>query len=279
MIKPAVCFEMLYPGMDPLEKIRRIADHGVRAVEFWGWRDKNLKAMAGLCGRLGVELANFSAHRRGSPIAAETHPIFLAELKEAVGVARDLGCRMLMVLSNELGEGGRVVERFDEVPEQRKRGNFIEAMKRALGEVVPDDLCLVIEPLNTRRDHAGNWLVEVEEAASIVDEVGDERLKILCDYYHAGWMGHDLFGLTSAHAGRFGHVHAAEIPGRDEPRLAPSGTVGRPVDWFALFRLLRNTGYDGFVGFEYAPSAAGTDRSLETIRQLWETVGALAPRL
>jgi len=259
---------MLYPGLSPEEKVERIADRGFRTVEFWGWRDKDLKSLAAVCARRGVTVANFSAHRVGSPIARDTHGAFLADLRDAISAARTLGCRTLMALSNELGDGGRVVNAYEAIPEGEKMAAFVEAMKRGL-EVLPDDMSLVIEPLNTRVDHVGNWLADVETAASILDKVGDARLGILCDYYHMAHMGFDLAALTRAHARRFGYVHVADFPARDEPRRKPR-TGG--VDWHSLLSTLRKEGYDGTVGFEYAPSAVGSDASLDGIQELWESV-------
>ena len=168
-MKPAICFEMLYPGLPPEEKVERIADKGFQAVEFWGWRDKDLGRLASACARRGITVANFSGHRRGSPIARPTYAAFLADLRDAVAAARTLGCRTLMALSNELGEGGRVLDSYDGIPEGEKRAAFAEALRRGLDGVLPEDMSLVIEPLNTRRDHVGNYLADLETAAAIQD--------------------------------------------------------------------------------------------------------------
>jgi hydroxypyruvate isomerase len=268
MMKPAICIEMLYPGLSAEEKVERIAGRGFRAIEFWGWRDKDLGRLSSVCSRLGVEVSNFSGHRNGSPIARATHEAFLADLREAVAAARTLGCRTLMVLSNELGDGGRVLDTYDGIPEREKRAAFVEALRRGVGEVLPADMRLVIEPLNTRVDHVGNYLADIDTAAAIQDAVGDARLSILCDYYHMALMGGSLAELTRTHAARFGYVHAADTPHRDEPRRVrqPGG-----IDWPSLLTALQSAGYGGFVGFEYKPSAAGSDASLEAVRELWES--------
>jgi hydroxypyruvate isomerase len=275
-MKPAMCIEMLFPGLAPEEKVERIAEAGFSAVEFWGWRDKDLPRLAASCARRGVTVANFSGHRRGSPIARSTHPEFLSDLRDAVAAARTLGCRTLMVLSNELGDGGRVVDSFERLPEVEKRAAFVEVMRRGLEEIVPHDMRLVIEPLNTRLDHVGNWLADVETAAAVQDAVGDGRLSILCDYYHMAQMGFDLAALTRAHAARFGYVHVADCPDRDEPRL-PLRAGG--IDWVGLLTELAGNGYDGFVGFEYAPSSAGSEASLARVRGVWDAVVRNSPTL
>mgnify|MGYP005841413487 CR=1 FL=1 len=264
-MRPAICFEMLYPGLPPEEKVRRIAAHGFTAVEFWGWRDKNLNALGEVCATLGVRVVNFSGHRRGSPIARETHREFLEDLRDAVRTARTLNCPTLMVLSNELGEGGVVLNSWERIPGKEKFAAFVEVLKRALEEIVPENITLVIEPLNTKKDHQGNYLADMKTAHSILDALGHPRLKILADFYHLAWMGQDPVRIAQEYAPLIGHVHVAGVPDRDEPRPGEE-----PVPWTRVFDALSAGGYEGYVGFEYEPST-DSDDSLEIIKGLIES--------
>jgi hydroxypyruvate isomerase len=63
-MKPAICIEMLYPGLSPEEKIRRVADMGFRCIEFWGYKDKDLEAIRNLKEDYSVQIVNFSGQRR-----------------------------------------------------------------------------------------------------------------------------------------------------------------------------------------------------------------------
>ncbi len=266
-MRPAICFEMLYPEASPEEKVRRIADHGFSAVEFWGWRDKDLPALGAVCRKSGVRVANFSGHRRGSPIARETHGVFLDDLRDAVRAAQDLECSTLMVLSNELAEGGVVVDSWDRISPQEKFSSFVDVLKRAFDEVVPGDMTIVIEPLNTKKDHQGNYLTDMEAASAIIEAVGHPRLKILADFYHLAWMGGDAVLLARRYASSIGHVHLAGMPNRDEPMIGEG-----PIPWSRVLSALSESGFDGYVGFEYAPSG-NTDQSLREIKRLWDAAG------
>ena len=262
-MKPVICFEMLFPDLDPVEKIGKIAEQGFEFVEFWGWRDKDIPALAAVCGQVGVQVANFSGHRRGSLVAEQTHDLFLDELQAAVATARILECGTLMLLSNELTESGAVADSYPGIPSEQKYRNVQEGLRKALG-LLPRDLRLVLEPLNTCIDHPGYWLSDLDTAVQLVREIGDSRLKVLCDLYHLGVMGVDLGGILKEHVRDIGYVHVADIPGRHEP-----GTGD--IDWKSLLSQLAAAGYDGFVGFEYSPLGDSME-SLQRIRALWSEI-------
>jgi hydroxypyruvate isomerase len=127
---------------------------------------------------------------------------------------------------------------------------------------IPDDITLVLEPLNTLVDHPGYYLNDIDTASAIVRAVGSPRLKILCDLYHFIVMGADLKKIVTNHLPEIGHFHIADAPGRHEP-----GTGS--VDWMTMLRLIQDRGYTGCVGFEYFPES-DSDASLAAIHKLWE---------
>ena len=151
---------------------------------------------------------------------------------------------------------------FAEIPDEIKLKSTVAA-SRELTSRVPEDITLVLEPLNTLVDHPGYYLADIDTASTIVCEVGSARLKILCDLYHFGIMGADLSKIVKDHLSEIGHFHIADLPGRHEPS---SGTV----DWAAILRLIQDQGYTGCIGFEYFPKG-DSDASLETVYKLWES--------
>lgn len=262
-MQPVICFEMLYPGLSAVEKIENIAKAGFSKVEFWGWRDKDIPAIAEACHQNEVAVVNFSGHRRGSLVAAETHDLFLDDLKEAVQVADALNCSTLMVLSNELDENGRVLNSYSNIAADNKYLNLKLGLEKALA-AAPEEITLVLEPLNTRIDHPGYFLADMETAVSIIREINNPRLKILCDLYHLGVMGQDLKSLLTYYIDGIGYIHIADFPGRHEP-----GTGS--ADWATLLTIIKNCGYQGFVGFEYTPLNDSYE-SLRKIRSRWQRI-------
>jgi hydroxypyruvate isomerase len=259
-VVPVICLDPLYPGLPTEEKISRVAAAGFTRVEFWGWRDKNIPAIQAACRENGVRVANFSGHRVGSPVAAATHQTLFADVTDAVATARVLGCQALMLLTNAFNPDGSVADRFEEVPDDLKFKNTVAALGE-LDRIVPDDITLLLEPLNTLVDHPGYYLSDMDTSSKIVREVASPRLKILCDLYHFGVMGADLKGIVTEHLALIGHLHIADVPGRHEP-----GTGS--VDWAAMLRLIKSLDYSGGVGFEFFPQG-DADAALKAIHDLW----------
>lgn len=264
-MKPAICFEMIYPELDPAARIKKLAQLGFEYVEFWGWQDKDIAQLHSACVESGVKVVNFSGQRKGSLVALEAHELVLADLKTAISVAEQLECSTLMLLTNELGEGGVVTNSYDEISDEKKYENVRIGLEKAL-QVIPPNISLVLEPLNTRLDHPGYYLTEMETAVSLIRKIGHPRLKVLCDLYHVGMMGEDLNEVISTYLDDIGYIHIADVPGRHEPGTGQ-------IDWYDVLTLLRTKGYPGYVGFEYAP-ADDSEASLQTIASLWERVMA-----
>ena len=249
--------------LTPTQKIAKIADCGFNYVEFWGWRDKSIPDLLAACDENNVKVANFSGHRKGSLVAPETHDVFFADLEDAVAAARQLQCSTLMLLTNELGEGGVVNNTYPDIPQEEQYRNIRQGLEKALS-VFPADMSLVLEPLNTLVDHPGYYLADIETAVSLIKAVNHPRLKILCDFYHFGVMEVDLSALITRHIDHIGYIHIADFPGRHEP-----GTGS--ADWFALLTLLKEKGYGEYVGFEYSP-LNDSEESLKSIRSPWDRI-------
>lgn len=262
-MKASICIDSFFPGAPPAEQIARVSAAGFDAIEFWSWRNRDLAELRKACDRHGVRIVSFTGHREGDPVAAVTHAAFLASVAETVAVARSLGCNALLLLTNVLGTGGRPRDLHPELTDEAKSANTLSALRQVL-EATPADIRFNLEPLNTRLDHPGYWLSDMSTAARLIRTVGDPRLKVLCDLYHQHVMGDDLIALVAEHLPVIGHFHLADAPGRHEPG---TGTV----DWLAVLRRIKRSGYRGYVGFECVPSGS-PDAALEAVQALWATI-------
>jgi hydroxypyruvate isomerase len=262
-MKPAICIEMLYPGSDPAYKITKVAECGFKYIEFWDWRNKDVFNIISACLENGLAIVNFCGHRQGSLVAADTHDLFITDLKKAFPVASKLDCPMLIVLTNEMGADGAAKTTYDHLLAEEKYRNVRIGLEKALA-LTPKTVTLVLEPLNTRVDHPGYYLSDMETAVSLIKAINHPRLKILCDLYHFGVMGADLTSLLTKYLEYIGHIHIADFPGRHEP-----GTGS--ANWLAILKLLKMKGYKGYVGFEYSP-LNDSEESLKAVRALWDRV-------
>ena len=127
-----------------------------------------------------------------------------------------------------------------------QKRNLIAGLKASVPLLENADMLLVFEPLNTLVDHPGYYLTSSEEAFEIVEAVGSPRVKVLFDIYHQQIMEGNLIQRIRENIDKIGHFHAAGNPGRNEPYY---GEINYPE----LFRAIDETGYQGYVGFEYVP--------------------------
>jgi hydroxypyruvate isomerase len=138
-------------------------------------------------------------------------------------------------------------------PEQRPAAErtFVSNLTRAADLAAEKNITLLIEPINPR-DRPDYFLNRPEHAAEIIGKVGKPNVRIQFDFYHVQIVGGDLIRRFEKHQPLAGHVQIASVPDRHEP---DEGEVNYP----AIFRMLDERGYDGFVACEYRPRGRTED--------------------
>ncbi|PVE50678.1 hydroxypyruvate isomerase family protein [Rhizobium rhizogenes] len=131
------------------------------------------------------------------------------------------------------------------------KGGFLDAAETyrvnlswALNRVAGSGVRVLIEAITIPGYHMGSLAF----AAELQDQFHG-RFDLLFDTYHTAVLGEDPVLWAVKNAGRIGHVHIADHPGRHEP-----GTGTLAFD--RILSALRASGYSGAIGFEYVPSAA-----------------------
>jgi hydroxypyruvate isomerase len=137
--------------------------------------------------------------------------------------------------------------------------SVVEGLKATAELAEKAGATLLLEPLNTRYDHAGYWLAGSDRGADICRQVGSPRMKLLFDCYHMQIMEGDLLGHIHRNIDVIGHFHSAGVPGRHEH---DDGEINYP---FLLDRI-ESLGYKGVFGLEYAPTG-GHEASLKRVRK------------
>jgi hydroxypyruvate isomerase len=141
-----------------------------------------------------------------------------------------------------------------EIPRAEAAANMVRGL-RALaefGEARGVTVCL--EQLNTRdnthpdKGHPGYQGDDMDWCAEIVREVASPRVKLLFDVYHVAIMQGDVIRRLRQYGPLIGHVHTAGVPGRNEIGSA------QEIQYPAVMRVLKETGYDGYVGQEFIPT-------------------------
>jgi hydroxypyruvate isomerase len=108
------------------------------------------------------------------------------------------------------------------------------------------NLILAVEPLNTRFDHPGYFLVRSDEAFDIVQSVNSPNIQMLFDVYHQQISEGNLIPTIRHYASRIAHFHIADHPGRHEPG---TGEINYPN----VLREIEKLNYQGTIGLEFFP--------------------------
>jgi hydroxypyruvate isomerase len=243
-MRVSLCLEMIYTGLAWTARLERAAALGVPAVEFWDWRNKPLEEMAAAARANGVEIAAFSANREFAPVDAREHDGLEREVAGSLAVAARLRCPSLMLLSDTLDARGGSRQAGNGHSAAEKRAALVAALCRLGPLAARHGVTLLLEPLNTRLDHPGYSLDNSAAACEVLEEAAHPALKLLYDVYHMRTMGEDFAAAIPACATRLGHIHAAGVPGRGALDAGYASVAG----------VLRQAGYRGYVGLEFAPT-------------------------
>ena len=225
---------MLFTELPFAERFDAATAAGFGGVEFW-WPEEPVPP------GFEVVLMNFD----GGDIAAGERGYlndparWRAHVPVAVGLARSLGCTRMNALVG-LDDG-------------RARS---EQLERAADEVAfaaraAFPITVLVEAINTL-DHGPYLISDTAAAAAFLQAVGEPNVALQYDVFHMTRMGEDVEAALREHIDVVAHVQIADHPGRGEPG---SGSI----DFGALFALLDELGYTGWVGAEYRPTGRTED--------------------
>lgn len=243
MPKFAANLTMLFNDVPFLDRFALAAKAGFTAVEYLFPYDFDVKALKaalevnGLTQVLhNLPAGDWAGGERGIAVLPDRIDDFRRGVASAIDYATALGCTQINCLSGIAPVG---------VSDEVLRATFVTNLRLAAGELGKHGIRLLIEPIN-RFDIPGFYLNTVEQAASIIAEVGSDNLFIQYDLYHQQRTEGELIGTFKKYQAQIAHVQLADNPGRNEPG---TGEINYPF----VFAALDGAGYDGFIGCEYKP--------------------------
>jgi len=125
--------------------------------------------------------------------------------------------------------------------------NCVVGLKRLMPIAEKHGVTIVMELLNSLRDHKDYQADRTAWAAEIVRQVGSERLKLLYDIYHMQIMEGNIIDTIKKNKDVIGHYHTGGVPGRKD--LDDQQEIWYP----AVMKAIKETGYKGFVAHEFVP--------------------------
>ena len=242
----AANLSFLFHEMAFVDRFAAAAKAGFSAVEFAFGYDYPARELAARLRDNALEQVlinappgDLAAGDRGLAALPGREHEFAAGVVTALRYAQALSCPRIHVMA------GVVPDAADPRRRARHRATFVANLRFAAREAAEEGVELTIEPIN-QRDMPDYFLTTQADAHAIREDVGAANLKVQMDLYHAQIVEGDLFEKLRRWLAQIGHVQIAGVPGRHEP------DVGE-INCYALFALLDELGYRGWVGCEYRP--------------------------
>ncbi|MBN1675600.1 MAG: TIM barrel protein [Kiritimatiellae bacterium] len=261
-MKYSACIEMLFQEVPFLERIAKAKEAGFSHVEFWCWWEKDLPAVKQKLAETGMQVAVFQGNREGTMIDPCDQQKYVDGVLKSMEAAKELGAKALFCLTDVLGPDRTVVPPPHPIAEAQKEGAILEVMAKLAPEAEQAGVTLLMEPLNTLVDHAGYHIHHSQIAWDLHAKIDHPNVKVLYDIYHMQIMEGNIIQTLRRNFDAIGHIHVADVPGRNEPG---SGEI----NYGNIAKVLKNLNYDGIVGFEYEPTGA-TGESLKQAKAWFE---------
>jgi hydroxypyruvate isomerase len=238
VLSPNVEFLFADASDDFNERVAIAAAAGVRAIEFWGWRNKDVDGLERVLRADDVRVTAMVVDPIVSMVCEPEQ--FIAVIRETAAVAGRLGASTIIIASGARDEAASAAEQCDRA---------VAALRDALPFADEGGVALALEAVNAF-DHPTAYVTRLHHALSLVDAVGSSALGIVVDFYHASRMNDLVTEIVGDRIGLIRHMQLAGLPNRDEPNVAGA------APYLDTVRTFRNGGYDGPIGLEYRPQLA-----------------------
>jgi hydroxypyruvate isomerase len=123
-------------------------------------------------------------------------------------------------------------------------------LRRCVEIVEPQNLVMVLEPLNWRTNHGGVFLERSDQAFAICRAVNSPSCKILFDIYHQQITEGNLIPNIDHCWSEIAYFQSGDNPGRKEPYTGE-------INYQNVFRHLHSKGFGGVIGMEHGNSVNG----------------------
>jgi hydroxypyruvate isomerase len=241
-----------HAGSDLVAQLEFMASEGFTGLEDNGMRDRSVadqELIGRTLDRLKMRMGVFVAHKINwnEPTLTTADPAkrdaFLAEIRESVDIAKRVGARWMTVVPGH-------VDRRPHIDYQT--ANVVDMLRRAAAILEPHGLIMVLEPLNTLRNHPGMFLTSTPQAHLVCKAVNSPSCKILFDIYHQQITEGNLIPNINTAWEEIAYFQVGDNPGRNEPGTGE-------INYRNVFRHIHGKGFTGVVGMEHGNAQKGKD--------------------
>jgi hydroxypyruvate isomerase len=241
-----------HAGEDLVAQLEFMASEGFTAFEDNSMRGRPVEVQEQIgrtLARLNMRMGVFVAHtiNWNEPTlttgSEEVRNAFLQEIRESVDVARRVNATWMTVVPGHVDARPHL---------DYQTAHVVETLKRAAAILEPHGLVMVLEPLNTLRNHPGMFLTSAPQAYLVCKAVASPSCKILFDIYHQQITEGNLIPNITTSWDEIGYFQVGDNPGRNEPGTGE-------INYRNVFRHIHSRGYAGIVGMEHGNSQRGRD--------------------
>lgn len=223
-------------GKIPLDEFCRVVkEMGIESVELLGQKDWETVQKHGLTCAMCNGPAGWGIPKGWNRV--ENHDKLVEAYEKMIPIVANAGLPNLICFS-----GNR-----DGLDDQKGIENCVAGLKRLMKLAEEKKVTLVMELLNSKRNHKDYQADHTAWGVEVCKRVGSERLKLLYDIYHMQIMEGDIIATIKESHPYIAHYHTGGNPGRNE--IDDTQELNYP----AICRAIVATGYKGFVGQEFIP--------------------------
>ena len=235
-----------HAGKEIIDNIKFCYDMGFRAMFDNGLMGRPVEDQVKIANemqRLRMELGPFVLYADFAVTSfvlnkPETREMLVNKMKEGVEVAKRTGVKWALVVP------GRYDERLHR---DFQTANVIDNLRYCCDVVEPAGLTIVLEPLNTLRNHPGLFLTGMPQSYAICRAVNRPVCKIVDDIYHQQITEGNLIPNIEAAWSEIGAFHCGDNPGRNEPGTGE-------INFKNVFKYIYSKKYQGVICMEHGIS-------------------------
>ena len=221
-------------GSIPLDEFcQKVKPLGIRSVELLGENDWPTVKKHGLT----CAVANGPGGIENGWNRVEDHDKLVKESERLLPLIAAAGLPNMIVFSGNR----RGISDADGLE------NCAKGLKRITPLAEKVGVTVIMELLNSKRDHKDYQCDHTAWGAELVRRVGSDRFKLLYDIYHMQIMEGDVIATIQAHIGAIGHFHTGGVPGRNEI------DEGQELYYPAIMKAIVDMGFKGYVAQEFIP--------------------------
>jgi hydroxypyruvate isomerase len=240
MLRFTINPETFYPKLSMDRALQRACRLGYPDFELWQVERGSVADVRRAMGSSGAKLQVFCT-RYYDMVNPENRERYLQELRGAVEDAQALGCPFVITQVGQDNGKSRA----------EQHASILEGLKSAVPILQGTGVTLLVEPLNSVKDHIGYYLSDSREGFDLVAAVNSPCIRLLFDVYHQVHMGEDVLRLIRENIDLIAHIHVAGHPNRDH-------RIFQNFDYRHVFELVKTLPYTGLMGLELFPGDAET---------------------